>query len=295
MAPGWFGVPPRTGSGRSYGSRLEARDCRGSAQPATAWALRRPSQLSLQPRPPLGPPPLCPVLQTVADLVEHLDPVRGLRRRILATPTGLALVCRIKAASVFPPTRSTRQAWEWPAPPGATPETAPRSALPTTRHPRNVRLPPHRARRPVSLQRSARACRAPAGRSDITAAASRRRWSPDAGDRDHRWSAALAGFWNSRGSRRVDRGGRRPRGHRPPPARVIGNPTCATCRGDGPRRRRPMGVDAGPRHSPSAASPRVEGPVLAHGASLRGGGASLPRRPWPSRGPCAPSSAAERG
>jgi hypothetical protein len=46
--------------------------------------------------------------------------------------------CRqpVKAASVFPPTRSTRQGWEWPAPPGATPETAPRSARPTTRHPR---------------------------------------------------------------------------------------------------------------------------------------------------------------
>jgi hypothetical protein len=83
-------------------------------------------------------------------------------------------------------------------------------------------------------------------------------------------------------------------GHRPSPARVVGNPTCATCRGDGPRRRRPMEVDAGPRHSPSAASPRVEGPVLAHGASPEGGDASLPRRPWPSRGPYAPSSAGDR-
>jgi hypothetical protein len=117
---------------------------------------------------------------------------------------------------------------------------------------------------------------------------------PDAGDRDHRWSAALAGFWNSIGSRRVDRGGRRPRGTPPASCAVIRNPTCATCRGDGPRRRRPMGVDAGPRHSPSAALPRVEGPVLAHGASLEGSGASLPRRPWPSRGPCAPSSAGNR-
>src|SRR3954471_18612500 len=44
--------------------------------------------------------------------------------------------------------------------------------------PPNVRLPPHRARRPVSLRCSARACRAPAGRSDITAAASRRRSCP---------------------------------------------------------------------------------------------------------------------
>jgi hypothetical protein len=117
---------------------------------------------------------------------------------------------------------------------------------------------------------------------------------PDAVDRDHRWSAALAGFWNSTGSRRVERGGRRPRGTPPVSCAVIGNPTCATCRGDGPRRRRPMGVDAGPRHSPSAALPRVEGPVLAHGASLEGSGASLPRRPWPSRGPCAPSSAGNR-
>ena len=60
---------------------------------------------------------------------------------------------------------------------------------------------------------------------------------------------------------------------------------------DGPRRRRPMEVDAGPRHSPSAALPCMEGPVLAHRAKLEGDGASLPRCPWPSRGPHAPSSA----
>jgi hypothetical protein len=34
-----------------------------------------------------------------------------------------------------------------------------------------------------------------------------------------------------------------------------------------------------------------EGPVLAHRAKLEGDGASLPRCPWPSRGPHAPSSA----
>jgi hypothetical protein len=88
--------------------------------------------------------------------------------------------------------------------------------------PPNVRLPPHRARRPVSLQCSARACRAPAGRSDTTAAASRRRSCPTLE------TAITAGqqLWPGSGTPQAavelnEAGGARG-GHRPSPARSSG-------------------------------------------------------------------------